>query len=62
MASMTTITDDQARAEITDVRPAATRRVSADLKIGLAVLGVVVGGRLLWALSDGSLVAAITAR
>lgn len=40
----------------------ATRRVSPDLAIGLTLLGVVIAGRLLWALSDGSLLTALGAR
>ena len=40
----------------------APRRVSTDLVIGLALLGVVIVGRLLWALSDGSILSAIGAR
>lgn len=38
------------------------RRLSTDLTIGLGLLGVVVVGKLGWALSDGSFVAALGAR
>lgn len=54
----------------TTTRPVSTtepstplrRRLSADLAIGLGLLGVVVVGKLAWALSDGSFVAALGAR
>jgi hypothetical protein len=39
-----------------------TRHVSADLALGLALLGVVIVGRLLWAATDGSLLTALGAR
>lgn len=39
-----------------------TRRVSADLALGLSLLGVVIVGRLLWALTDGSILSALGAR
>jgi hypothetical protein len=39
-----------------------TRRVSADLTLGLTLLGVVIVGRLLWAVTDGSILTALGAR
>ena len=39
-----------------------TRRVSADLALGLTLLGVVIVGRLLWAVTDGSILTALGAR
>ena len=39
-----------------------TRRVSADLAIGLTLLGVVIVSRLLWAITDGSILTALGAR
>lgn len=55
MQSMTRTTNDE--------RPTpATRRVSTDLVIGLSLLGAVIAGRLLWALSDGSILTAIGTR
>ena len=60
----TTLTrNDELRAPEHVERPTpATRRVSADLAIGLTLLGVVIAGRLLWAVTDGSLLAALGAR
>ena len=52
---MTTIRNDHKAAP-------TTRRVSADLALGLTLLGVVIVGRLLWALTDGSLLTALGAR
>ena len=40
----------------------ATRRMSADLAIGLTLLGVVIVGRLLWAITDGSILTALGTR
>ena len=40
----------------------ATRRMSADLTLGLTLLGVVIVGRLLWAVTDGSILTALGAR
>jgi len=52
---MTTIRNDEKATP-------TTRRISADLMIGLSLLGVVIVGRLLWALSDGSILTAIGTR
>jgi hypothetical protein len=55
MHPMTTTTNDEQATPV-------TRSVSTDLVIGLTLLGVVIVGRLLWALSDGSILSAIGAR
>jgi hypothetical protein len=52
---MTTIRNDE------QTTP-TTRRISTDLALGLVLLGGVIVGRLLWAVTDGSLLAAIGAR
>jgi hypothetical protein len=52
---MTTIRNDEKATP-------ATRRISTDLALGLVLLGGVVIGRLLWAVSDGSILSAIGAR
>lgn len=51
-------TDEQ----LVDQPTPATRRISADLALGLTLLGVVLAGKLLWAISDGSMLAALGAR
>lgn len=51
-------TDEQRADQPTPV----TRRISADLALGLTLLGVVIAGKLLWAISDGSILAALGAR
>lgn len=38
------------------------RRVSADIAIGLGLLGVATLGKLLWTVSDGGILAAFGAR
>jgi hypothetical protein len=59
MHPTTTTTPDEQLVE----RPTpVTRHVSADLALGLALLGVVIVGRLLWAATDGSLLTALGAR
>ncbi len=52
---MTTIRNDE--------KPApTTRRISTDLVLGLVLLGGVIIGRLLWAVTDGSFLTALGAR
>lgn len=48
--------------QLVDEPTRPVRRMSADLAIGLTLLGVVIVGKLLWALSDGSMLAALGAR
>ena len=40
----------------------SSRRVGADAMLGLGLLAVVILGKLVWALSDGSLLSALGAR
>ena len=54
--AITTSTRDDRQAAPT------TRHTSADLKIGLILLGSVIGGRLLWAATDGGFLAAVGLR
>ena len=55
MHSMATTKNDERPTQV-------TRRVSADLAAGLTILGVVIVGRLLWALTDGSILTALGTR
>lgn len=57
-----TRTDEQQAHELVDRPTPAIRRISTDLALGLTLLGVVIAGRLLWALSDGSILTALGAR
>jgi hypothetical protein len=54
--------DEQRAAELVDRPAPATRRVSADLALGLTLLGGVIVGRLLWAVTDGSILTALGTR
>jgi hypothetical protein len=58
MGMQPTTTTTQAEPQATPT----TRRVSADLTIGLVLLGSVIVGRLLWALTDGSFLTALGTR
>ncbi|MEV7398318.1 hypothetical protein [Aeromicrobium sp. NPDC092404] len=58
----TTSTDQRGVSTIAEQPSPASRRISADLALGLALLGAVIVGRLLWAATDGSLLVAIGAR
>ncbi len=54
---------DQARSgELVDAATPDTRRVSADLVIGLSLIGVAVLGKLLWVITDGGVLAVFGAR
>jgi hypothetical protein len=54
--------DEQQAAQLVDRPTPVTRRVSADLALGLTLLGGVIAGRLLWALTDGSILTALGTR
>lgn len=58
----TTADHEQDSPEPIDTSAPVTRRVSADLALGLTLLGLVIAGKLLWAVSDGSFLAAIGTR
>ena len=57
-----TMNDEQSPPEVVDTPTPAPRRVSLDLAIGLGVLGVAIAGKLLWAISDGTFLAALGTR
>jgi hypothetical protein len=58
----TTRTDEQRPAELVEGPTPVTHRVSPDLLLGLTLLGAVIVGKLLWAVSDGGLLSALGAR
>jgi hypothetical protein len=63
MHPTTTTTDhEQDSPEPVDASAPVTRHVRADLALGLTLLGLVIAGKLLWAVSDGSFLAAIGTR
>jgi hypothetical protein len=54
--------DESGSRELVDAATPPTRRVSADLVIGLSLLGVAILGKLLLAVTDGGILAALGAR
>ncbi len=54
--------DTAASRERVDAATPGTRRVSADLVIGLTLLGVAILGKLLWVITDGGILAVFGAR
>jgi hypothetical protein len=54
--------DKPASREIAGAVTPGTRRVSADLVIGLTLLGVAILGKLLWVVTDGGILAVVGAR
>ncbi len=62
--SPTTVTrnDTPVSGDLVDAATPGARRVSADLAIGLSLLGVAILGKLLWVVTDGGLLAVFGAR
>jgi hypothetical protein len=54
--------DKAASREIAGAATPGTRHVSADLVIGLSLLGVAILGKLLWVITDGGILAVVGAR
>ena len=54
--------DKPASRELAGAATPGTRRVSADLVIGLSLLGVAILGKLLWVITDGGILAVVGAR
>jgi hypothetical protein len=54
--------DKAASGKVAGAVTPGTRRVSADLVIGLSLLGVAILGKLLWVITDGGILAVFGAR
>jgi hypothetical protein len=54
--------DESSSRELVGAAHPGTRRVSADLAIGLTLLGVAILGKLLWVVTDGGVLAVVGAR
>jgi len=54
--------DESSSPELVGAATPGARRMSADLAIGLGLLGVAILGKLMWVVTDGGVLAVVGAR